>query len=922
MKLQFDANQDYQLEAINSIVEIFAGQPLEQGSFEVISHSGQQEMELGQQRQILVDDVIIRGNKLVINPEQIIENVHSIQRKNGIKDLARVFKKELMDDTGDVISDHNSDPILTSEYDLLQQNNNFTVEMETGTGKTYVYLRTIHELYRVYGFNKFIIVVPSVAIREGVLKNLEITREHFASLYGNPRVNFNVWNPKKRGQAKQFATSDALEIMVINIDSFAKNENIIRQSSDWGVPLDYLQATNPIVIADEPQNLETEKRKQAIADLKPLATLRYSATHRELYNLMYKLDPVKAYDLGLVKKIEVDSIVSAEAYNDAYLKLIKIDHKNKSTPMAHIEVDKSDERGLQRKVLKVESGDNLEQLTRREIYSGYVLDAIDVTAKSVTFSNHKTLSVGEENAALREEILKYQIRRTIENHFEKELLLRESGIKVLTLFFIDKVLNYREYTASGPNKGKFALWFEEAFEQISKKPEYADLIPFKVDEVHDGYFSADKAGGWKDTKGNTKADDDTYELIMKDKERLLDAKEPLRFIFSHSALREGWDNPNVFQICTLREINKDVERRQTIGRGLRLPVNDKGERVKDEAINVLSVIANETYEDFAKNLQTEMEEQTGVQFGKGRIKEKSKRRVYKARKNITLNEDFKQLWERIKHKTRYHVSFSTQELVEKVTNLIQDEITIRSPKITSTKTSVVFGEKGIESGSETNTGIAVSMEFPVPDVVGKISSHTGITRQTVFEILKASDLIYDILRNPQQVIEEVGYVIRQVMQELNIDGIKYKKTGEAWEMQRFENAELSGYLFDEAANQGLVEVNEKKTTHNFVAIDSDIEKGYLEKLEKNSNVSFYCKLPNWFKIDTPLGGYNPDWAVVLKKDEKVYFVSETKSVNKLSSDKLKPTEKAKIRAGRKHFEELGVNFIAPTNSLEDTLDKL
>lgn len=891
MKLQFDANQDYQLEAIASIVEVFAGQPLEQGSFEVVSHIGQQELDVGQQQQLTVNDVIVRGNRLAITQEQIIENVRNVQAQNKLE---------------------------PSKF----EGNNFTVEMETGTGKTYVYLRTIYELHRTYGFCKFLIVVPSIAIREGVLKNLEITKQHFASLYNNPMVNTGVWDPKKRGQAKQYATSDALEILVINIDSFAKTENIIRQNSDWGVPLDYLQATNPIVIVDEPQNMETPIRKQAIADLKPLCTLRYSATHKETYNLMYKLDPVKAYDLGLVKKIEVDSVINAEAYNTAYLKLIKIDHKNKSVPLAHIEVDKSDERGLQRKILRVEPGDSLERLTRREAYSGYTVDIIAAQDNYVTFTNHQKLEVGQENESLRDDILKYQIRRTIESHFEKELRLFGQGIKVLSLFFVDSVANYRQYGENGLTKGKFAEWFDEAFAEISNKPEYKDLVTYDTTKVHDGYFSADKNGSWRDTKGTTKADDDTYELIMKNKERLLDIAEPLRFIFSHSALREGWDNPNIFQICTLREMSKETERRQTIGRGLRLPVNDQGQRIYDESINVLTVIANETYESFARNLQTEMEEQTGVEFGKSRIKQKPKQRVYKARKNITLNEDFKALWDKIKHKTRYVVHYDSATLVEKAVALIDDEVTIRAPKIVSNTAKIQMTNTGVEGVSIASAGVEAHKNFPMPDVIGKVSSFTGITRQTIFEILERAELFGGVLDNPQQVIDEVTRIIKHVMEQLNVDGIKYEKTGESWDMKRFENDELTGYLFDEATKQGLVEVSNHKTTHKFVAVDSGVERQYLDALENNRNVSFYCKLPSWFKIDTPLGNYNPDWAVVLKNDEKVYFVSETKGVDKLSDPSLKPAERRKIIAGRRHFAEIGVEFIAPTNSLADTLDKL
>jgi type III restriction enzyme len=913
MKLQFDANQDYQLEAIAAVTRVFEGQPSSTGNFQSAADSA-----VTQQPRLFQE--LIVGNSLLLTDEQIAQNVHAVQRSNEL---------ETSEVQGAGFTLPATFPI-TSSYGTLKEGKQFTIEMETGTGKTYVYLRTIHELHKTYGFKKFIIVVPSVAIREGVTKSLSITKEHFDSLYNRPEMNFYVWDSKKRNQAKQFALNNALQIMVINIDSFTKNENIMRQQSDWGVPLEYIKGTQPIVILDEPQNMETAIRKAAIADLNPLCTLRYSATHKNYYNLLYKLDPVKAYDLGLVKKIEVDSVISTKTYNDAHVKLLKIEHKNKSLPIAHIEVDRGDESGLQRKILKVEPGDDLERLTRREIYAGYVVDEISAAEQYVTFTNHVKLNAGEQNQALQEEVLKYQIRRTVEDHFEKELRFHDLGIKVLSLFFVDSVSNYRQYLdTGGMQKGKFALWFEEAFNEVSKRPEYRDLIPFTAEQVHNGYFAQDKAGTWKDSKdirgegAKSKDDESAYHLIMQAKEKLLDSKQPLRFIFSHSALREGWDNPNVFQICTLREMNKELERRQTIGRGLRLPVDQSGQRIYDSSINVLTVIANESYEDFARNLQTELEEQTGVSFGEGRIKEKPKQRSVKIRKNVTLNEDFKVLWNKIKHKTRYHVTFDTEDLIKRVLAVIDDEVTIRPPKIVSSVTMLTMdSEAGIGGKQVASRAVAVAQDFPIPDVLSKISTHSGLTRKTIFDILDRSDLLDFVLDNPQQVIDEVTRIIKIVMEDLNVDGIKYEKTGEAWEMQRFNNEELSGYLFDEAAKQGLVAVEGNKTTHEYVAVDSDIERRYLDALENNRDVSFYCKLPGWFKIDTPLGGYNPDWAVAFHGDERVYFVSETKAENNLTGAHLTDMEKRKIKSARAHFKTLGVPYIAPTNSFQDTTQKL
>jgi type III restriction enzyme len=452
MKLQFEAHQEYQLEAIASLVDIFEGQPLESGDFEV---------ELAPSSdQLQIESDILVGNRLVLDEESIISNVQKIQARFNV-----VHQKE-NGETGEVFGHI---PV-TEKLEGM----NFSVEMETGTGKTYVYLRTIHELYKKYGFKKFVIVVPSIAIKEGVLKNLEMTKEHFAMLYNNPEMDFYLYNPKKRGQLKNFATTNALQVLVINIDSFAKKEsNIIYQESDWGVPIEYLKSVQPVVIVDEPQNMETPVRKQALNNLNPLCTLRFSATHKHPYNLLYKLDPVRAYDLGLVKKIEVDSVFSEDAFNDAYLRVMEI--KSKKTQItAKVEIDKSDDYGLQRKELVLKIGDDLYEMSgKRDVYrDGYILEEINTSDQYITFSNGKTFALGQKNEALLEEIMKYQIRKTVQNHFEKEKKLKERGIKVLSLFFIDKVANYRIFGEQGGEKGKFALWFEEIYKEFQGKQQF------------------------------------------------------------------------------------------------------------------------------------------------------------------------------------------------------------------------------------------------------------------------------------------------------------------------------------------------------------------------------------------------------------------------------------------------------------------
>ena len=497
--------------------------------------------------------------------------------------------------------------------------------MDTGTGKTYVYLRTIYELNKTYGFKKFIIVVPSIAIREGVLKNLQITHEHFQNFYNRVPLTYTVYGSRNVSALRGFALSNTIQVLVINIDSFAKDENIINKPNDkltGKPPIEFIQYTNPIVIVDEPQNMETELRKQAIANLKPSCTLRYSATHRDVYNLVYKLSPVKAYDLGLVKQIEVDSVVSEDSFNQAFIKLDGI-KTQKTKISAKLTFDCEGANGVLRKSVGVKNGDTIYDLSnKREMYrDGFLVNEINAEEGYVEFSNGTRLGVGETHGGLRDDIMKVQIRKTVEEHFRKEAALKPKGIKVLSLLFIDKVKNYRLYQDGKKADGKFAVWFEEIFKEYSAEPEFKGLIPYDVDQVHNGYFAQDKKGLLKNSRDGKTSDSDTetYELIMKDKERLLEMNEPLRFIFSHSALREGWDNPNVFQLCTLNETTSELKKRQEIGRGLRLAVNSEGNRVFEKAINRLTVVANESYKQFAKKLQKEIEDETGEKF-EGRIK--------------------------------------------------------------------------------------------------------------------------------------------------------------------------------------------------------------------------------------------------------------------------------------------------------------
>ncbi len=890
MKLQFDPSQAYQLDAINAIADLFEGQPLAKGDFELqVGHvEGQLQLE---------GDLLI-GNNLVLGEENIVENLQGIQKRNGI-DPSKVvagFKEPL------------TAPIVQSRS--LEQGMNFSVEMETGTGKTYVYLRTIHELHKRYGFKKFIIVVPSIAIKEGVMKNLQITKEHFDMLYEKPAMDFRIYDPKKRGQIKNFATTNTLQVLVINIDSFAKEEtNIIYQKSDWGIPISYLQATRSIVIVDEPQNMETDIRKKAIENLQPLCTLRYSATHKNPYHLVYRLDPVSAYDLGLVKKIEVDSVLDEGGVNDAYVKLVSVSSAKNSITVK-LEIDVNTAEGIKRKTVSIRKSpkgmtesDLYVLSNEREVYrNGYTVASVEVKLQSVTFSNGNTLAAGQTQGGNREAVMRLQIQKTVETHFAKERSLREKGIKVLSLFFIDRVSNYREYKDASVSKGKFALWFEEIFTEVANRPQYKGLIPYAVNDVHNGYFSQDKKGILKDTNGATKDDDDTYSLIMKDKEKLLSSDVPLRFIFSHSALREGWDNPNVFQICTLNETRSDMKKRQEIGRGLRLPVNQEGERVYDSDRNVLTVTANESYEDFAKTLQTEIEQECGVNFA-GRIKDAHASVGITLKKGYKLDENFKALWERIKYKTSYRVSYDTETLIADASKAIAAK-EFAAPKIRYLKGSITMTRQGI--GTEFRDVDERTIEASVsgiPDVLNYIQDKTRLTKDTICRIILESGKAAAILKNPQQFMDTVVHEIHRILRGMMVDGIKYKRiAGDFWKMELFENDELKGYLED------MVQVQmQEKTLYDYVKVDSEIESQFARDLESRSDVRFYVKLPGWFKIETPIGSYNPDWAIVFEKDERIYFVAETKS--SLDADDLRLHEEMKIKCAKRHFEELpGVHY--------------
>ncbi|WP_423395652.1 DEAD/DEAH box helicase family protein [Burkholderia sp. LMG 21824] len=619
MKLKFDSQLEYQHEAVSAVTDLFEGLPDSREAYSV---------DLGAEKVLGVEHTELGiGNLLMLSEERLLGNLHSIQGRNNV-----TKSRTLVEEDG--------------SYAFP----NFSVEMETGTGKTYVYLRTIFELNRLYGLRKFIVIVPSVAIREGVTSSIKLMRDHFRGLYDNIAFDSFVYNSRDLSRVRQFATNNEIQIMVINIQAFQKDVgddtdysklsdkqrkklNVIHQERDQMSgrrPIDFIRATNPVIIIDEPQSVDTtEKSQRAIRSLNPLLCFRYSATHTNPYNLLYKLDPIRAYDLRLVKQIEVVDASSVQDFNRTMVRIDWIGWSGKSKhPQAKATIFEDTPNGPREKQVTLKHGADLAQFTNRPDYEGYQVTRIEAEPDDtayVEFGNGEIVEVTEETGGMADERMRNQIRQTVEEHFAKEKKFRTRGIKVLSLFFVDHVSSYRQYGEDGSrSNGKVAAWFEEIFTEVSQKPIYRGVLPYSAKQVHDGYFSADRKKGkiieLVDTSGSTAKDDETYELIMKDKERLLDPEEPLRFIFSHSALKEGWDNPNVFQICTLREMGTENERRQTLGRGLRLPVDKDGDRIFDEQVNRLTVIANETFQDYARGLQSDIEKAIdpsgGFKFGR------------------------------------------------------------------------------------------------------------------------------------------------------------------------------------------------------------------------------------------------------------------------------------------------------------------
>lgn len=891
-----------------------------------------------------------------------------------------------------------------------------------GTGKTYTYIRTMYELYRAYGWSKYIIVVPSIAIREGVYKSFQMTEEHFMDLYGT-KIRYFIYNSTQLHKIDQFASNSGINVMIINSQAFnARGKDarrIYMELDDFASrrPIDVIAQTNPIVIIDEPQSVEGKKTKEALQLFNPLFTLRYSATHKEDYNKIYRLDALDAYNKKLVKKIKVKGIsVKGTTGTNEYIYFEGINLNNKDKPTAKLEFEIKQKSGIRRITRNVDEGFDLYTHSNfMEQYKNYTVAEINGYKNTITFTNGVTLYAGDVQGDVSDiNFRRIQIREAIKSHFERERELYNRGIKVLSLFFIDEVAKYRQYDEEGNQvNGIYGEIFEEEYMNILNEyitlfedPYVRYLKSIDVKETHNGYFSIDKEGRLVDpkTKGKEKLSDDesAYDLIMKDKERLLSFNEPIRFIFSHSALREGWDNPNVFQICTLKHSDSTMRKRQEVGRGLRLCVNQNGERIDGETlgvnvhdINVLTVIASESYETFARDLQSQIAETLSDRPQKANkeffldnviknangeeliIDETLANTIYHSFiRNFYVNEDdtltekyyadlengeiklpeqfenfkdgtiqlvgkiyaegttplvedareenikelktnenfekkeFKELWEKINVKTAYYVDFDTDELIRnciialdkdlKVSDLTYHVKTGEMESISS-KEELEKGESFIARESEINKDyfkITTTLRY---DLVGKLVDETKLTRKAIVYILKGikPNTFYLFRKNPEEFILKVAKIINEQKASMIIEHITYNLIDERFDANIFTDNTLKGTL-----GKDTIEV--KKHIYDYVRYDSDTERKFAEALDTSKEVVVYAKLPRGFFIPTPVGNYNPDWAIVFDegKVRHIYFIAETKGKLESLEFDVRGVEKAKIHCAKEHFKKI------------------
>ena len=998
MKLKFKT-QDYQTAAVQAVVDCFKGQP--PASKEAASYR----LDPGKAKKGVEDlyaGAGFRNAELQISEAAVLENIQAVQRSQNLPMSEALVKTKV------------------SRFNL-------DVEMETGTGKTYVYIKTIFELNKLYGWSKFIIVVPSIAIREGVYKSLQITADHFLESYGK-KARFFIYNSKQLHQLESFSSDAGINVMVINVQAFnatgKDNRRIYEALDDFQSrkPIDVISANQPILILDEPQKMEGGKTLDSLVNFKPLAVLRYSATHKTTHNKVHRLDALDAYNQKLVKKIAVRGIsVKGLAGTNAYLYLQSIDISPKKPPQARVEFEQKLAGGnIKRIVRKLGKGDNLFELSNElDQYKGFVVSDINAITDTLSFTNGVELGVGDASGDVNEAAMRrIQIRETIKAHFDKEQALFAQGIKVLSLFFIDEVAKYRDY-AQADEKGEYARIFEEEYNEhlnevleLEETPYTKYLKGIATEKTHNGYFSIDKkskrlvdsAVAARGENAGLSDDVDAYDLILKDKEKLLSFAEPTRFIFSHSALREGWDNPNVFVICTLKHSDNTVSRRQEVGRGLRLAVNQHGERMDHPAtvhdINLLTVVASESYKDFVAALQKDISESlssrprkadedyfTGkvlkTTTGDVAVTPQMAKQIYKyllkndytddndriseayhqAKHDGTLAElpaelkeyaehvfalvdsvfsdrqlpdvgddrrpkknplndnfnkqEFKELWSRINRRAAYSVAFDSDELVDKSVAAINHKDT--GLRVTPLQYTVKRGQQAdeisfdtIRSGDGFRDDETVTKDYKQSvqsavryDLIGKIAEGTQLTRRTVTAILKAINVAVfaQFKTNPESFIAEAIRFINEQKATVIIEHLAYNPIDGSYGLDIFTDGQTK---------QDFSKAGDKLRHHiyDYVVTDSNVERQFVKELDVSSDVVVYAKLPRGFLIPTPVGDYNPDWAITFKEGtvKHIYFVAETKG--SMSSMALRPIEGKKIECARKFFAEMNKRFAA------------
>lgn len=989
MKLKFK-QQKFQADAAQAVVDVFAGQGKKQNKYIMDIDLHEKQMTVGED----IDFMGVANQKInpILSADKLLSQIRKVQIDNSIK------------------------PSEKLEGDGL----NLSIEMETGVGKTYTYIKTMYELYEKYGWAKYIIVVPSVAIREGVYKSFEVTEDHFASLYGH-RIRYFIYDSSKLSDISNFASDSNINVIIMNYQAFNSSykgnaseaaRKIFRELDEFNSrkPIDVISKTNPILILDEPQSLEGKATKERLKDFKALFTLRYSATHKYPYNMVYKLDAVDAYNERLVKRIQVKGISQTSLTGtNGYIYFDSI-NISKSAPTANLEIEVKYKSSIKRKMVRVEEGDNLYiKSNELEAYlDGFTVSQIDGRDNSIEFTNGSRLFAGDVVGQVDEDVIRrIQIRETIKSHLEKERDLYNRGIKVLSLFFIDEVANYRLYDEDNiAQNGLYADIFEEEYDNVFSsfqlkygEDEYIEYLEnFSAETTHQGYFSVDNKGRIKNTRGQSNDDISTYDLIMKNKELLLDRdpkKSPIRFIFSHSALKEGWDNPNVFQICTLKQSGSDMRKRQEVGRGLRLCVDENGERMDENVlgdsvqdVNSLTVVASESYENFAKTLQNEYYEDSNgrarkvnpdlfdgriIRDAEGQEKEIDKdfalkiydklrdlkyvddqkltetfykdkksglidlgenlkdyqdslinlldriydkdidiedaraRNVYaKLRDDKLKSQEFQKLWENINQKTYYVVDFDSDELVENciakinaVLNIQTIKYEVRTGYIKQLSIDKKDFRKNIKEVNEESIepyGVTSTIKY---DLVGKVAKETQLTRKDVVKILKgiSEDKFLNYKKNPEEFISKVSQIINDEKAVKIIQHISYDLLEDRYDNEIFTEANLKGQL-------GKSAISSEKGIFDFTIYDSDIERNFSKKLDGRGEVAVYVKLPSSFYISTPVGKYNPDWAIAFKEGDikHIYFVAETKGSN--NSLQLRNIEIAKISCAKKHFERI------------------